>query len=223
MSSAKGKLVRLFGGFVLSRGTIASSELVGGFRKLVVATDAAPPRAGSKVQVLLPSDDVRTYTPIASSEPRGFTLLGWTRASGPGARWLADAVTAGGAVGFVGPQRSLELPPGKLVIVGDETTVAVAASFARERGDHVQALIEAESTDGVHAAAVAVGLRAITAIGRDKRADLVAAAAELAAGATVAVTGGSQLVVAVRAALRDRGVRDARTKTYWIPGKAGLD
>ena len=41
--------------------------------------------------------------------------------------------------------------------------------------------------------------------------------------AIVALTGGSELVVAVRDALRDAGVRSIKTKTYWIPGKRGLD
>lgn len=41
--------------------------------------------------------------------------------------------------------------------------------------------------------------------------------------ATVGLTGGAELVVAVREALRARGIRNIKTKAYWIPGKTGLD
>jgi len=53
--------------------------------------------------------------------------------------------------------------------------------------------------------------------------EAVLAAQARSPGAAVALTGGSELVIAVRAALRERGVHDFRIKTYWIPGKAGLD
>ena len=42
-------------------------------------------------------------------------------------------------------------------------------------------------------------------------------------GAIVALTGGSTLIVAVRDALRRDGVANIKTKTYWIPGRTGLD
>lgn len=41
--------------------------------------------------------------------------------------------------------------------------------------------------------------------------------------ATVGLTGGSELVGAVREALRTRGIPNIKTTAYWIPGKTGLD
>ena len=53
--------------------------------------------------------------------------------------------------------------------------------------------------------------------------DAVTARLSKSPGAIVALTGGSELVVSVRDALRQAGVRSIKTKTHWIPGKTGLD
>lgn len=223
MSSAKGKIVRWIGGAFLNHATVAEVEDVGGFRRLVLRGDVPKPGAGTKFQILLPSDDMRTYSPIASKE--GVVLLGWKHAGGPGARWLADT-KIGTEVRFVGPQRSLELPSGPAIIVGDETSVAVAASFAAERPGQVHAVFQAGSIDDVRAAAERVGLDEATIVRREDVAgttDAVVAARAKTPNAVVGLTGGSELVLAVRAALRARGLHDIKTKTYWIPGKRGLD
>ncbi|MBM4362702.1 MAG: hypothetical protein FJ104_08475, partial [Deltaproteobacteria bacterium] len=51
----------------------------------------------------------------------------------------------------------------------------------------------------------------------------VTARLEATPGASVVLTGGAPLVVAVRDALRRAGVAGLTTKPYWIPGKSGLD
>lgn len=223
MSSVKGKLVRLVSRFALARATVASTQVIGGFQRLVLKSDAPKPAAGTKLQLLLPSDDVRTYSPIAS--PDGIVLLGWLHASGPGSRWMASA-QPGEELPFVGPQRSLELAAGPIVLVGDETSVAVAGSFAVERPGQVHAVIQSEAADGVRAAAESVGLRQLDVLPRGDTAatlDAVKAKLTLTPNAVVALTGGSELIVAVRDALRRAGVSTIKAKTYWIPGKAGLD
>lgn len=229
MSSLKGKLVRMVSHVALPRATVASAELVGGFRRLVLTTGAprgeagAKALAGTKVQLLLPSDDVRTYSPIAS--PEGMVLLGWVHAGGPGAAWMANA-QPGEVLPFAGPQRSLSLDAGPVLIVGDETSVAVAAAFAVERPGRVHAVIQAEDAAGVRAAGESVKLSHLDVVGRGNTGATVAAVqARLAhtPDAVVAVTGGSALVVAVRDALRQAGVQKLKTKTYWIPGRKGLD
>jgi NADPH-dependent ferric siderophore reductase len=223
MSSAKGKLVRLLGGVLLRNGTIVEATHVGGFRRVVLRADGPTPAAGMKLQMLLPSDDMRTYTPVAS--PEGIVLLGWTQARGPGARWMVDA-TEGDQVRFIGPQRSLELPPGPVILVGDETSVAVAASFAVQRPGQVQAVFQVGSISEVHVAAESVGVEPLDVLRRgatDRTIEAVAAAHTATPDATIALTGGSELVLAVRRGLRERGVRQLKTKTYWVPGKHGLD
>ena len=223
MSSAKGKLVRILGGRFLNRASIASVEDVDGFRHVVLHGDVPKPAAGTKLQLLLPSDDMRTYTPIAM--PGGVALLGWTHGSGPGARWLCE-VQVGAEIRFVGPQRSLELPAGPVIVVGDETSVAMGASFEVERPGQVTSVFQAGVVDGLRAAAESVGLRPVAIVPRGDTAatvDAVASAHAASPGAVVALTGGSELVVAVRHALRARGITNIKTKTYWVPGKRGLD
>lgn len=223
MSSVKGKLVRIVSRVALPRATIISAQLVGGFQRLVLRSDVPKPAAGTKIQLLLPSDDTRTYTPIASSD--GMLLLGWIHAGGPGARWIASA-RPGDVLPFVGPQRSLELDAGPVVIVGDETSVAVAAAFAVERPGQVHAVIKSDAETDVRDAAASVGLRELDVVARgDTGATVGAAAAHLSTsdGAVVGLTGGSELVVNVRDGLRQAGIRNIKTKTYWIPGRTGLD
>ncbi len=222
MASMKARLVRLLSG-LLTPATVAAAEDIGGFRRLLLHGDFPKLRAGTKIQVLLPSDEVRTYSPIPSTE--GFVLLGWKHAGGPGARWMSQA-KVGDALRFVGPQRSLELGEGPVILVGDETSVAVASAFEAERPGQVQAIFQVGALDAVQAAARAMGLRQAAVLARDAEDAVVSAvlaAREAAPGATLALTGGSELVIGVRNALRARGIRGVKTKPYWIPGRAGLD
>lgn len=226
MSSAKGKLLRLFGTPFLRRARVVEAENVGsGFRRITLRSDAPKPAPGTKVQLLLPSDDVRTYTPVAARDDGLMVLLGWMHAGGPGTRWISE-VAVGDEVRFAGPQRSLELPEGPVIMVGDETSVAVAASFAAERVGQVSAVLEGSSPEGLRCAAESLGLRPEHVAARgdtDSLVEAVVAAHTASPRATVALTGGSALITAVRAALRARGIGNIKTKAYWVPGKVGLD
>lgn len=223
MASTKGRIVRLLSRFALKRASVESVERIGRFRRLRLRWNAKSLSAGAKVQLLLPSDEMRTYTPIRS--PNGMDLLGWKHGHGPGARWLEE-VRAGDELPFVGPQRSLSVDPGPLVLVGDETSVAVAAAFAVERPEQVHAVIQSDDGADVRAAAESVGLREVDVVTRGDTAatvDAVKTRLALVPNAVVALTGGAELVVAGRDALRRAGVRNIKAKTYWIPGRAGLD
>lgn len=224
MSSMKGKLARLLGGMLLKNATVASTEDVGqGFRKLLLRGDIQTPRAGTKLQMLLPSDDMRTYTPIATAN--GVALLGWKHAGGPGARWISEA-KVGDEVRFVGPQRSLELAAGPIILVGDETSVAVASALHSERSGEVQVVLQAGSVEDVQIAADAMGLHDARVVARADAGALVEAAIaaqNASPQAVFALTGGAETVTALRAALRTRGISNIKTKPYWVPGVAGLD
>jgi NADPH-dependent ferric siderophore reductase len=223
MPSVKGKLVRLVSGVLLARATVVSVEAFGGFRRLVLRCDARGFAAGAKVQLLLPSDDVRTYTPIGA--PEGMVLLAWMGAGGPGSRWMARA-RPGDEVPFIGPQRSLVVDEGPAVIVGDETSAAVAAAFAAERPGEVHAVLQSDAASDLREAAGSVGLDRLDVVPRGDTASAVAAvSARLAAspGAVVALTGGSELVADVRSALRGTVGNTVKAKAYWVPGRRGLD
>lgn len=222
MSSTKGKIARLMSG-LLKRATVGEVEDVGGFRRVVLRCELPAFSGGTKVQILLPSDDVRTYTPVRA--PGGMVLLGWQQAGGPGSHWLTQA-RVGDVLPFFGPQRSLELAPGPVVLVGDETSVAAAASLELDRPGQVHAVIASDAASDVRGAAASIGLHHVEVVSRGKAAEaanLVERRLSTWVDATVALTGGSELVLGVRSALRQSGVRKIKTKTYWIPGKAGLD
>jgi hypothetical protein len=111
-------------------------------------------------------------------------------------------------------------------LVGDETSVAVAASLEVERPGQVHAVFQATSGVAVHEAANAVGLRPVHVASPGDTSgtvDAIVAHRARLPDAIVALTGGSELIVAVRSALRARGVDALKAKTYWIPGRAGLD
>ncbi len=223
--SMKAKMLRALGGVLLKEARIASVEDVSdGFRKLVLRADAvAAPEPGSKLQLLVSEDDVRTYTPIASGDT--LVLLGSRHAGGPGAAWIG-AASVGEVVQFVGPQRSLSLPVGPVIMVGDETSVAVAASFEAARPGQVQGIFAVRDPEATRLAARSVGLERAHALPSPDLTGVVEAVGVARGerpGAVVAITGGSELVVAVRAALRNAGVGELKTKAYWIPGRAGLD
>ena len=223
--SVKGKMLRMLSGF-LKEATIRSVEEVGSdFRRVVLSGEGLPtPEPGSKVQVLLPADEVHTWSPIASSD--GLVLLGYVHAPGPGGAWMRS-VKVGERVHFAGPQRSLVLPPGPIILVGDETSVAVAAGYeTQSRGRVIAAIFEAGNPSGTLEAATAVGLRAVHTASRGDHPAMLEAIVQARASsaeATIALTGGSELVLAIREGLRARGLSDITTKTYWIPGRSGLD
>ncbi|HEY8432648.1 MAG TPA: hypothetical protein VIL20_29960 [Sandaracinaceae bacterium] len=224
MSSLKGRIARLLSNVAMKRAEIVSVSELGGFSRLLLRCEPSGYEPGTKVQLLLPSDDMRTYSPIRA--PEGMVLLGWKHAGGPGSRWLASA-RAGDEVPFVGPQRSLALDAARpAIVVGDETSVAVAAALSSARPGRVHAVLQSDAADDVRAAAESVGLDAFDLV---PRADTAATVRAILAkrsttpDAIVALTGGSELVTAVRDALRREGVRDVKTKAYWIPGRTGLD
>jgi len=210
-------------GLLLRRAVVEAVQQIGGFARVVLRSDLGTFPAGTKVQILLPSDDVRTYTPVLA--PEGLLLLGWKHAGGPGSRWLSSA-RVGEVLPFVGPQHSLELPAGRVVLVGDETSVAVAASLSSARPGQVHAIIQSNAASDVHEGAASVGLREALVVPAGNHADVArAVSAHLAKwpDALVALTGGSPLIVATRDALRRDGIRHIKTKTYWVPGRTGLD
>lgn len=195
----KGRIFRALGGLLLHEARVTAVHAEGAFVTLDLDSDALRDAApGDKIQVLLPGDVVRTYTPIPGDVPR---LLVYLHGDTPGPRW-ARAVRAGDVVRFKGPDRSLALPPGERVIVGDETSVAVAQAY------RAAALIE--TPHAVH------GVRTFA------RGDYAGIAAAVPVAAVVGLTGGAPLVQGVRAELRRRGI-DAKVKTYWAPGRTGLD
>lgn len=231
MSSGKGKLLRMLGGLVLGEMRVERVEPVTPSFRLVRFVGATTPdtkyQPGDKLQVLLRDDDVRTYTPIGWSVGRT-SILVYLHGDAPGARW-GRVVKPGDVCRYVGPQRSLQLPPGPTVIVGDETSVAVAAAYTSARQGSVRSVFEAGDPDGVAMAAEAVGLTGAKVYPRRSSGDhleaLIGAVVELSRepGVNIGISGGAGFVQKVRAGVRAQSTAAVRVKAYWAPGRVGMD
>lgn len=237
MASGKGRLLNLMGGLVLKEvEVLAVVPLSAHFLRIDAqgeGLDKVGFQAGDKTQLLLPDQDVRTYTPFAWGNGRVSFLVylhkGVAGGMSPGPRW-GRGVKVADKVRFIGPQRSLVLPPGPAVLVGDETSIAVALAYAQARPGQVRALIEASDPAEVESVTKALGLTGVRVTSREANhrqygilGEWVQQALTELPGATVGLTGGTPLIQGVREQLKTRGLARPTTKAYWAPGKTGLD
>lgn len=112
-------------------------------------------------------------------------------------------------LGMFGPRRSIDVRDlaGPLVVVGDETSVALAASLTQARAEgHVTAVLEAESPEETRDVVRQLQLTHVTVTARGQLEQNLLAQLDL--GATPLFTG--------------RAV-GGKTKAYWADGKRGLD
>jgi len=194
------------------------------FRRLRLSLDGplrTPFAPGDKVQVLLP-DAMRTYTPFAVDDVdgRAFSLL-----------LFARSVVVGAPLRFMGPQASLPLSAhgGPAVLVGDETSLAVAATLVTSRAPGTaRVVLEVQDADEVSALLPGLGLAPCTTLvrRRDDEAHLdevVDAVVADAAGARVFLVGRAPAIQRVQRGLRAREVDVTKSRAYWAPGKRGLD
>ncbi|MFO0629256.1 MAG: siderophore-interacting protein [Polyangiales bacterium] len=213
--SGKGMILRWLGAVALREATVtALSRPAPRFLRVRLRGGVPRGEAGDKVQLLLPGDDVRTYTPFAwadEGEAQGFSLLVFLHGDTPATRW-ARALQVGATVRFVGPQRALRLPEGPLLVVGDETSLAVAASYAETRPGQVEAVLEGDVPEAVLAD---LGIRATVCAPGE------AAARVVVHPGVVGLTGSAALIQRTRDALAGR--RELRVKAHWIAGRAGID
>jgi NADPH-dependent ferric siderophore reductase len=231
MSSAKGFLLNAIGKLVLRETTIASiTELAPTLRAIAIEGASLRDVAwtpGDKIQVLLSSLDVRTYTPVSWDHKTGATkLVVYDHGDSPGASWSRRA-KLGDVVKFVGPQRSLSRSSKPCVLFGDETSIGVAVALAGRPG--LSAVLEVSSPADVMAALTALGVDStITCVQRSAGdAHLGECATKLSSqltgGAELVLTGRAQSIKAIQNRLRSSGIRAGSNKAYWSVGKTGLD
>lgn len=227
--SGKSRLLSLLGGFLLSEREVrAVRSLTSSFRLIELAPSSSGKsegRPGDKVQVLLDGqDEVRTYTPIAWGSDGSMALLAFVHGDTPASRW-AKAIEAGQRLRFLPPQRSLSMDDGAITLIGDETSLAVAAAYARSRPGRVRSLIEIEESTDISDVANQIGLIDATIVKRAKSTPRGGALLEVIGDVRgpVGLTGGGELIQSVRTRLRDHGARDIKSKAYWIEGRRGID
>lgn len=197
---------------------------------------------GDKVQLYLPSGDMRTYTPFAYDGARGeLQLLVYLHAPDgdtPGASW-GRSVTAGARVRLFGPRGSLPLSSftGPVVLLGDETSFAVARTLGERAsvGAGVGAAsLVFEVTDAAESRRVLddLGVGACELVARSEAdghlpavSERLRAALAKHPGAQLVLTGRAQSIQRVRAALKEQPAAHAgqKVKAYWSVGKRGLD
>lgn len=177
---------------------------------------------GDKVQVYLPGEGMRTYTPIAWDGRAGKTsfLLYVHGASSPGARWARD-LAEGARLQFFGPRGSIAFDAldAEVTLFGDETSFAAAAALKSVRA--ARNVFEVDREPDAREALAALGVEAtlVERAPNDAHIDAVAKALEKPPSLSLVFTGRAQSIQALRA----RGLRPAKTKAYWSVGKAGLD
>jgi NADPH-dependent ferric siderophore reductase len=183
---------------------------------------------GDKLQLKLGRGmQTRTYTPMFWDSQSGRTaVLAHALADGPGSDWARHAAP-GDVLSVFGPRNSLalgELPATHRLLVGDETTLGLAAAWRP-----AQVLLEASIPTAVHMAAQALA-QPVQVVAR---APADAHWADLAALARSQFTPDTWLVLAGRAATVQHLLRDfkahgmparrIRTRAYWADGKIGMD
>jgi NADPH-dependent ferric siderophore reductase len=236
-------LLGALGGWVLRKAEVtAVGEIGAHFRRVSLAgTDLVGQRArlGDKVQVLLPSRDVRTYTPIGWDPVGGTTsLLIFHHADSPSGAWVRS-LTAGDTCSFVGPQRSLDVPTdgGRVLVFGDETSCALVESLnAGLPAGTVTALLEVADPQTQRSVEAALGAPSAHALvflrePADRHLETLATAlqARVPPGApldssTILFTGRAQGIQRLRTLLKERGAHArSATRAYWSLGKVGLD
>lgn len=177
---------------------------------------------GDKVQVFIPGEGMRTYTPF-NWRGDSASFIGFSHGEGPGSRWVAN-VKPGDDVQFFGPRHSLDASSvnGAVVVIGDETSLAVARAFAENK--RVSVVLEAQEINVVREVCAKLGLTADVTARGDYDALFAKLSAQLDAGATPFFTGRAATTQQLKQRLRTAGRSfGGKTKAYWADGKRGLD
>lgn len=240
MTSTKGMLLSAIGRLVLRDARVcAVRELGDRMREIAIEGPALRDVAwtpGDKIQILLPTLDVRTYTPASWDLRRGvIELIVFAHGDSPGASWIRN-IKVGDVCRFVGPQRSLRCRAGEpVVLFGDETSFGLAAAFARSTpAAKLACVFEVGSPAAARTVIDAIGLSQYGPVSlvERKQSDThlpeVASAIEQhvhdLARAQVLLSGRAQSIQALRPKLRASGVHGrSANKAYWSVGKVGLD
>lgn len=223
---------RLLGRLIFRSAAVHGNRIVGPGLRLI--TLQGPQlrglrwQPGDKLQIRVDQGlTTRAFTPTGWDERGGRTqLLVHSLSWGPGSVW-ARKVDHGDRVDFIGPRRSLDLAaldPADTVLVGDETSVALAASWRPAlcvleviNGQSAQAMLEALALD-----AVAVERRD----GGQHLDDMVAAMLEQAGPQTrFVLTGRERTIGSLLQSLRRAGVSPRRilAKSFWSEQRTGMD
>ncbi|MBX3263192.1 MAG: siderophore-interacting protein [Labilithrix sp.] len=216
--------------------TLEIRDLGRSFRLVGFGGDAlrsASWEAGDKIQIYLPGQGMRTYTPMTWDADRGTAeLLVYIHGTSPGAEW-GRRLRVGDRWQLFGPRRSIRStgPADPLVLFGDETSFGVARALAdAKRGSSVRCVFEVNDAVESKAALAELGVSGTTIERRPADAHLAATSERLLEeldalpSAALVMTGRAQSIQLVRGRLKaKRALRAGKVKAYWSVGKTGLD
>lgn len=239
MASGKSLLGAVVGRlFFREARTTAVDDLAPGFRRVTFEGEAlttASWEPGDKIQIYLPDQGTRTYTPIRWDASRGSSeLLVYVHGASPGAEW-GRTLRVGDRWRFFGPRRSIRASElaGSAVVFGDETSFGVGRALSDALGgtSAVRCVFEVGNVTASSAALAQLGLPDATLVERRAEDAHLAEAREALvarlgaqAGASLVMTGRAQSIQILRAQLKQRGaLRPGKVKAYWSVGKKGLD
>lgn len=230
MASAKGLLLGALS-FITRSARVTSVRDIGpGLRAIGLAGSGLRDVSwtpGDKIQLLLPTRVVRTYTPSRWANGE-LELIAFDHGDAPGSTWSRRAAV-GDELRFVGPQRSLRRSARPTVLFGDETSYGLAIALAAAAPEPLVSIFEVGSD--THAKLVGdLGITA-TCIVRTASdghigdvATALAAAMRADARSELVLSGRAQSIQLVRDRLRALGVTSRpANKAYWSVGKSGLD
>lgn len=180
---------------------------------------------GDKIQIQLGGWVQRTYTPIDWNSTQGRTrILVCLHAPGPGTAWARQLQTGDPCVVF-GPRKSIHAGR-STIVVGDETSVGLAAALSG------QALLEVAALADTQPVIDHLGLRAVQLTarldGNRHFAELetrIAALLMIDATVEIVLTGRASTIQHMTRFLKQTEMGSGRrhSKAYWASGKTGLD
>lgn len=151
-SSPRVRSDHALGGLLLQDATVqAVRDVAGSFRGVELAGPGLRGvtfTPGDKLQMLLPSRDLRTFTPLRWDSEAGTTeLFVVHHTESPAGRWIR-ALAVGDTRRFVGPQRSIRLPEtGPVLLFGDETRPRSCGRSRPPRGERAVACVLGTSAE----------------------------------------------------------------------------
>lgn len=238
MPSFKRTVLNLIGDRLMTQAQIADVvEVSKSFRFIEIESKSFKNlklNPGEKIQINIGHWEMRTYTPLSLDRELGrLGILAYVNGHGPGSLWVSS-VKAGDACQVFGPRTSLRLPEKSipsLLLFGDETTIALAASLKHSmkyRSTHF--VFEATDPDEVQRVIKDLGLQNTTVLPKAKEGvvseELVTSVQKQSEKVEqVLLMGKAESIQGLQKKLQSAGIPRGkiRSKVYWATGRTGLD
>lgn len=239
MSSVKKAILSVIGNSISSPAKVVGVESINAHFKFIEIESESfkglTLKPGEKIQVNVGDWNIRTYTPLEIDSEKGtMKILGFIHGNGPGSNWVKN-VGPGEDCPLIGPRSSMNLAESvdPILIFGDETAVAMAATFKNLRkGSVVKAVFTV--SPGVEIGTLLERLELDDSVVFVKSANesLESTVKDRVNGLIkelgipwVLLAGHAQAIQEMRSNLKNNGIAmtKVKVKAYWADGKVGID